>query len=79
MNEEEQFKLYQRLMLKALEEPNEINFICMQVIVSLAKLGQKDKEEFKEILNQMEEEFEQLDSLEELMMTAMAIQRVMDL
>ena len=67
MNEKEQFKLYEKLMLKALEEPNEINFICMQVIVSLAKIGGKDEKGFKEILDNMEKIFKELDDLEEMM------------
>lgn len=79
MNEREQYQIYEKLMMKALEEPNEVNFICMQVIISLAKIGGKDEKGFKEILDHMEKIFKELDDLEEMMMKAMVLKKVMDL
>ena len=67
MNEKEQFKIYEKLMFKALENPNEINFVCMQVIVSLAHMAGKNEKEFKSLLDDMEELFKGLNEFEDIM------------
>lgn len=48
-----QYKTYLELMKSGLKFPNEINHICMKVIVSIHFLSGKDEKHFKEILREM--------------------------
>lgn len=79
MNEKEQFEIFKDLMYKALENPNEINGICMRVIISLSIIDEKTVEEFKEITNAMVESFEESESLDEILTKVAIISKVMDL
>jgi hypothetical protein len=79
MNEKEQFEIFKDLMYKAMENPNEINGICMRVIISLSIIDGKTVEEFKEITNDMVESFEESDSLEEILTKVAIISKVMAL
>ena len=65
-DDEKQFQLYEKLMLLAMEKPNEINEICMRVIISLSKIHEKTDEEFKELLAHMEGEYRDLGSMDEI-------------
>lgn len=65
-DEKQQFQLYEKLMLLAIEKPNEINGICMRVIVSLSKIHEKTDEEFKELLHHMEEQYKELGTMDEI-------------
>ncbi len=71
MNEKEQYEIYKDLMFRALAEPNDINFICTQVICSLAVLGQKSTEEFRGFLEDVGNMFEQMGTLNEYMQKAL--------
>lgn len=65
-DEQQQFQLYEKLMLLAMEKPNEINEICMRVIVSLSKIHEKTDEEFKELLEHMESSYKDLGTMDEI-------------
>ena len=52
-DEGKQYKTYLELMKSGLKFPNEINYICMKVIVSRHFLSGKDEKHFKEILREM--------------------------
>lgn len=79
MNDIEQFEVFRDLMYKALKNPNEINNICMRVIISLSIIDEKTVEEFKEITNHMVESFEESESLDEILKKVAIISNVMDL
>ena len=68
MDEEKQFELFHRLMLLALEKPNEINNICMRVIVSLSKIHEKTDEEFQELTRAMEKDFHDMGTMDEIIL-----------
>ena len=78
MNEREQYEIFEKLMLKALKNPNEINNICIRVIISLATIASKTNEEFREITDFMNESFEETEDIEEIMAKVMLIQKIME-
>ena len=73
-DEKQQFQLYEKLMLLAIEKPNEINEICMRVIVSLSKIHEKTDEEFKELLQHMEEQYNELGTMDEIIVKVLMMQ-----
>lgn len=73
-DEKQQFQLYEKLMLLAIEKPNEINEICMRVIVSLSKIHEKTDEEFKQILNHMQEQYRDLGTMDEIIVKVLMMQ-----
>lgn len=73
-DEQQQFQLYEKLMLLAIEKPNEINEICMRVIVSLSKIHEKTDEEFKEILQHMEDQYRDLGTMDEIIVNVLMMQ-----
>ena len=73
-DEQQQFQLYEKLMLLAMEKPNEINEICMRVIVSLSKIHEKTDEEFKQLLNHMEENYRDLGTMDEIIVKVLMMQ-----
>ena len=73
-DEKQQFQLYEKLMLLAIEKPNEINEICMRVIVSLSKIYEKTDEEFKQILNHMQEQYRDLGTMDEIIVKVLMMQ-----
>lgn len=73
-DEQQQFQLYEKLMLLAMEKPNEINDICMRVIVSLSKIHEKTDEEFKEILQHMEDQYRDLGTMDEIIVKVLMMQ-----
>lgn len=73
-DEQQQFQLYEKLMLLAIEKPNEINEICMRVIVSLSKIHEKTDEEFKQILNHMQEQYRDLGTMDEIIVKVLMME-----
>ena len=73
-DEKQQFQLYEKLMLLAIEKPNEINEICMRVIVSLSKIHEKTDEEFKELLTHMEEQYKELGTMDEIIVKVLMME-----
>lgn len=73
-DEKQQFQLYEKLMLLAIEKPNEINEICMRVIVSLSKIHEKTDEEFKELLQHMQEQYRDLGTMDEIIVKVLMMQ-----
>lgn len=73
-DKEQQFQLYEKLMLLAIEKPNEINEICMRVIVSLSKIHEKTDEEFKELLQHMEEQYNELGTMDEIIVKVLMME-----
>lgn len=79
MTEMEQFEIFKDLMTKAMKNPNEICNICMRVIISLSIIDEKTPEEFREMTKHMEENFEESESLDEILTKVAIISKVMDL
>lgn len=73
-DEKQQFQPYEKLMLFAIEKPNEINEICMRVIVSLSKIHEKTDEEFKELLQHMEEQYKELGTMDEIIVKVLMME-----
>ena len=69
-SEEKQFALYEKLMLLALEQPNEIYSICCKVLISMSKLNNDSDEEFEKVLNILRDSYKELGSTDEMMLRA---------
>lgn len=79
MEIDEQYELYEKLMLKALEEPNDILNTCIRVIITMSKMNDDSNEEFKKILDFMGNMYDELPSHKDMILKAMIIKKVMDL
>ena len=79
MEEKDQYEIFKDLMIQAMEYPNEINNICIQVITSLAKMANKTEEEFREITAFMEESYHDLGDLHDILMIVMAMKVMREL
>ena len=73
-DDEKQFQLYEKLMLLAMEKPNEINGICMKVIIALSKINEKTDEEFKELLTHMENYYKSMGSMDEIIVKVLMME-----
>ena len=79
MEIDEQYELYEKLMLKSIEEPTEILNTCIRVIVTMNKLNKNSNEEFKELLDFMEKLYAQLGSYDEILLKSLILKEVMGL
>lgn len=79
MKEENQFELYEKLMMLSLEEPNAIFDICVRVIITMCKLNNDSEDEFEKILNEIKKTYSALGDKHEIILKALMIKKVMEL